>query len=729
MPDTPRPDDGLDGLTIDQICNFVAVEKTGTAAETIQNLIVLCMTIVPEDKYRDTDSIRETVNLLFGLSLSDEQIEKAIDALEQAAILTKQYEIYVLSPHHRQQMDERVSAVRDLEKRIQAEWQEELSKVLPNLDSEIAWKTLRKYLEKAFLRHGIQAIALLNPLMDIPERYTISLSSLLNISLNEEAPASQRGMVKQAVTGFMATVAAHADRASYIAQLGDSAFNFYKLRARPEIADSLRKRLSPLTIFLDTNFLFGILGLHDNSQIDVSTRLVNSISQHEFPFKLRYHGKTIRELNRVINNVKPWLIRSRWTQAVSRAAVDTRSVGSIEFRYHQENARNAISAEDFFKPFEHVDVLLKDKDIQIYNTSDETRLEERAELHHRYADFLKKQNKEKLYEAIDHDVTLLDAVRQMRSKARSSLEAGALLITCDYNLYRFDWVDSRKAGVLPCVVMPDTFWQILRPYVPVGSDFEKSFAETFAIPEFRAIDSNSAKACSKMLGLLNAHKGISSDTVVRLLSNDMLLDSLKEAPNDTQFQEAVESALADDNKKLLEEKAKLESELASERSAKREADSELSKVQEKANKLAGDADLLRNELGQKNAKIAELQVQEKQETVPAVMDIDSDRIAERQAEAEKIAAEATSKASFYSTIAAASLAAFIISITEIAIHFCEWQWLLTHPKTNAIQSLWCVLVILLSFALLKPSWRKTLIWSSGGAMAVLIILLSQIDKH
>ena len=91
-------------------------------------------------------------------------------------------------------------------------------------------------------------------------------------------------------------------------------------------------------------------------------------------------------------------------------------------------------------------------------------------------------------------------------------------------------------------MLPNLFWQILRPFLPPDSDFERSFAQTFAIPEFRAIGDGGARACSKMLSLLTAYKDLPEETARRLVTNDLLIDKLRTLKSDEEFEAEIDSA-------------------------------------------------------------------------------------------------------------------------------------------------------------------------------------------
>ena len=81
-------------------------------------------------------------------------------------------------------------------------------------------------------------------------------------------------------------------------------------------------KLNPLILFLDTNFLFGLLNLHVNPQVDVSAELCDSILKFHLPFKLRYHDATTREMTNTLFYFGGELRRQKWPQNISRAAAN-----------------------------------------------------------------------------------------------------------------------------------------------------------------------------------------------------------------------------------------------------------------------------------------------------------------------------------------------------------------------------------------------------------------------
>lgn len=348
------------------------------------------------------------------------------------------------------------------------------------------------YLAKAFLRHGIQVAVFLDPSFELPREYTISLSNLLSEAVNSKFDSSHQSSARQAIAKFLATASNIQERAKFIAECADGASNYFSLAMPSEIASRLRENLQPLILFCDTNFLFGVLDLHDHSQVEVSNQLLHVISAHKLPFKLRYHEATFREMEATINYYADQLKGSRWPQSLSSAAITSQYVSGIELKYHQKNAENNIDVNSFLRPYKHLDILLKEKTIEVYKSAS-NRGTERDNLRGKYTDFLSTIRKDKPNEAVNHDVTVLECVRFLRSNAKTTLDAGSLFLTCDFTLYRFDIADSRDSKTYTSVVLPNVLWQVLRPFIPASQDFDRSFAETFALPEFRTIGSGAVR--------------------------------------------------------------------------------------------------------------------------------------------------------------------------------------------------------------------------------------------
>lgn len=713
-------------LVFEQMCNFIAVVKTGDPRSTIRGLISMCLLEFPDECFDGADTFSDSIETLFDIVIPDHQIEEALNALERDRIISRPAgSNYKLSSEVIGELRDRVQDARDLEERVKSAWFEQLEVTHPNLPLDSAWKALQSYLARTFRRHGIQTVALLDPTIETPSEHEISLTTILRESIQKHLTEELHCEASRALSDFLAMVGTDTDRSRYIIQLADGAFNFYILEVPTELAEQLRSQLKALTLFLDTNFLFGILDLHYNIQVEISHDLLSAISKYTLPFKLRYHEATAQEMYNTINHYGD-ILRSRvWTRSLSSAASRSRNLSGIEQKFHERNASHSIDVDEFLRPFEHFDQLLADKDIKIYRPH-EKREQARIDLFHEYQEFLKNNGRgDKLYETIMHDARVLEEARHLRTDAKSSLEAGALIISCDYYLFRFDWESARRNGHRACVLLPNIFWQILRPFVSIGQDFDKAFAETFALPEFRTLSSGSGKACSKMLQILATYKDVPERTALKLISNDLLLDRLRTAKDDAEFAEQVETAFVEENRNLLEEKAALERQLEEEK-RKRMAEAnarseEHQEYQQRQEELNQELIAVREELTtakraiEEHREAAEFVALRNKEIEKSTHDPNA-KMRERRQDVEN----AEQRAFRMSVIAGIAIGGLLIVAFELTIYLIPWNWLVEHKNSLPLQIGISLTLMLAMIGLIVKDWRK---WCWGIALLPMVLSL------
>ena len=714
-------------LTFEQMCNFAAIAKTQDADETLRQLIQLCLVILPGEKFESASQIMEAM-ALFDLQFSEQQVQAGLNRLiAQGRILQPTNTYFTVPDNDRTQLQTRIREVKALEERVKQEWLEEISKRFPILETDQAWKALQGHLASVFRNHGIQAIALLDSSIFTPPEQVENLSSLLNDALKDLFLPEQRATAYDAISSFLATVGEHAERAKYITQLGDGVFTYFSLTVEPGLARHFHKKLSPLTLFFDTNFLFQICNFYGTGpQKDASYELLRIVQRHKFPFKLRYHQATRQEMRSTIDHYGA-ILRSGQSRSIPT---------SLELVFHELNARTGIDVDTFLKPYEHFDVFLTDKNILIHRMQAQRR-SEHTPLLQEYRRFLEVRGKFKGEESLKHDITLLEAVHQLRSKAKSSLEAGALLVTLDMSLYRFDWEMSRMQGRRACVVLPDHFMQVLRPFVPSDSDFDRSFAATFALPEFRAMESKLSEAQQQLFSYLTSYEFIPEETAASLLTNGLLMERLHKVENDEELQKDVESAMVYENAALLEEKAVLEKllERAEAERAAKEKQLEQEKIEveqmkaraEQAEQLsrqqAKELASLKKQVGRQGSGESKQQkIQVDQALELAAREKQAREAAEKRAEQEALLRQKTEqRAHIYATVASIMFSIILIAVFELLISLIPGVWLIRYRNRYGLQAAVDSLLLFITVGFFHPH-RRSWFWGVG-ALALLGTIL------
>jgi len=689
-------------LAFEQMCSIVAIGKTKGVYETIKELILHCFVLLPEDNFSSAKEIAGSINGLFGLSIQEHEIDYCLKELCSLGVLEISASgFFTLKKLQFNEIKKSISDSYSLEVRIRESWKSELGESLEELDFGLVWSTLKAYLAKAFQRHGIQTIALIDPAIDINHVYTSSLSALLDDALSENIDVEKRPLIKKMVSDFMATTGSHPDRAKFISELADGAFTYFSLTIDPNISKEFRDRLESLVLYLDTNFIFGIIGLTSSPQVAVSKELIEAINKFGLPFELKCSTKTIEELNSSITIYEEKLSSYNWSKSISRAAITSRNLSGVELRFHERFLETGLDVHSFFNPYHHADEIIKGHNISICPPPDD-RLDEKSHLISDYTAFLDSRNKSKPYELIDHDMTLLDQVRLLRNESDSSLNAGALVITCDFSLYRFDWEISKRDGRKPCTVLPNIFWQILRPFIPSDIDFDRSFAETFAIPEFRIIGSNGSEACSKMLSILAGYEGFPEETAARMLSNDILIDQLQKVENDRQFQELIELEIIKENASLVEENRAFEAKYEVEKLEKQKKEQEIISVRDLAHQLT-----------------EQIQIVTLSEEAKTGL-IEQEKVRTGQVEKEKRKFQIL----FY-LLLTILLGAMSILLLEFFL-WPNWAWLSSHPKRIGLHICFDSFFIIFWLIVCFPKWRKLL--GLSFILPIVFSVIQLIDK-
>jgi hypothetical protein len=539
------------------LCHFLALSKEVKLPDVLDELIVSAMALDQSLKFDSQQMISEAVSVFFNVDIPGNEFDESMDRLIETGRVLRDGNEYYLPAEVLSGVLERNERATELEETVKAEWLDQLEEQYQNLlseDGELLWELLKSYMAKAFKRHGAQTIRILDPKYDIPPEVDTHLSVLLDHTLKESELEITQQMARDAISSFYKSTTA--SRTKYLAQLLDGTFSFFALTADEITSDYLKSSLVPMLVFLDTNFIFGILDLHVNPMIEVSHELIDIIESNNLPFDLCYHKATLEEMQRTIGAIGDSVRGRRWSSALSRAAVKNNQISGIEFRYHEMNAKEPTDPEAFFDIYEHPKPLLDERGFKLFEPSKrpEDYIERKGDLLARYREFIEGRRRPKPDAAYNHDMTVWLDAHDLRRSGDSVLESGVLFLTCDYHLYAFDRELHNRHHKVGMIVLPNHFLQMLRPFVPATDDFDRRFVETFAIPEFRTIGSDYSETVSKVLSYLAVLSDVSEETATRILADRLLIENLKGVDeNSAEFRSSIESALAADNERLLEE--------------------------------------------------------------------------------------------------------------------------------------------------------------------------------
>lgn len=332
---------------------------------------------------------------------------------------------------------------------------------------------------------------------------------------------------------------------------------------RPEtlaIIEGARKKHT-IKVLLDTNFVFSVLGLHDNPADDSVVSLVDIAQRNERHLQIKFYilPVTLDEAQRTLTNQLHQVERIRTTVAMANVAV-TQPLPSIAKKFFDAARRSpGLTAETFFRPYiDDLRTILNDKGIYVLETPQHIYAQRQEVID----DVLSEQEREtqemaasrrKGYDRLMHDAVLWHVVKDRRgNNANSPFEVEYWAVSIDWRLIAFDR-RKRSSGTnkLPAVLYPSNLVQLIQFWVPRSPALEESLVDSLRLPLFfQSFDPEDEKATVKVLEAISRFENVADlpeSTLKIVLANQVLRGRLRgvDASNDEIFDLVREELLVE----------------------------------------------------------------------------------------------------------------------------------------------------------------------------------------
>jgi hypothetical protein len=539
---------------VTRLAHFVALRKDGTTLEVADQLVAGVVAdqsapIKPED-------IQEILKEVHHFPVPIGTIDRAVDRLVSSndALRTPAGEVRLTAMRAQSVLDRRLQWER-LEGSVKEEWRNKITEIVGDLaipEFESLWVFLSDVLANAFARHGANTIEVIQPGADVPGE-AARTETLIQDAAHGSFQDYGLDVLRALVSAFFSGESENRD--AYLAWNLTSTFSYYSLFVDKATTAYLKARIETLRVFVDTNFLFGVLDLHESPWNETCRQLVDLCRGHNLPITFHFHEETLQELSDWIEANAAYIKGTRYDSALSKAALNS-DMPLFLRQYHEENARKPIDAEAYLMRFNNLQSNLAARGFSIFREPDRDRdpIEVRGRLEAEYEHFLggRRLARERKYEAIRHDIIVVSAVQRQARPSDQPLGVGAYLLTIDGHLNAFvrDVLTPRYQR--PVTIFPGQLMQLIYPMLDLTGGFERGLAAAFKLPMFRAVLMDRGRAQSRILSAARAIDGLHEDQARELLANELLLASVSQAPDDEAVANAVESAMASQNKDLRE---------------------------------------------------------------------------------------------------------------------------------------------------------------------------------
>lgn len=547
-----------------KLSHIMALSHDQKFDQIVQNLITHTLNQDSGSNPKNENEVSKRIVEIYGISIRTQVIMSNLDKLLRSGEIIKDpiskrfHVTQVIS----NKLKQRLEVANQLTISVKERWFEELKIHMPELTLEklnILWDCLCEYLSNVFEQHGIQTLQFLNPNLKINDDDQKNLDGIIESLIKKNSCPFTKEILSASINQFI--TGADEPRTNYLSQLADSTFTSFALTADAETVNFLNQRFRRLQLFLDTNFIFGVLDLHKNSEDASAREILEEVKRNRLPFVLTYHPETLSEFKRAFDARAMYIRASKWTRESSRVAIVVDGLSPLERLYHQQNIENEIDPSLFLDKYEHVDLILKDLGLIEFvpprATSDDelVNIESDVEQYQVFYDSIKNR-KIKTFLSFKHDIVVVREVRSLNPKKTKFLESNAFFISSDFILAKFEKKHFKRNWEINYVVSPSIFLQLIRPFIENDYSSNKRFIDTFSIPEFRSFEIDYSTTRSKTLQILNDnYHDTSFETKVKILRDQVLLSKLEKANEDHEKQLViVENQIAIENKILAQQK-------------------------------------------------------------------------------------------------------------------------------------------------------------------------------
>ncbi len=544
------------------LVHHIELNKAGWWDKTMQRIIIAILL----DSI-DNLSLHDIITVLkeqFSINIQLNTLQEHIDILvNDSAIFKANNDTFRLTQDRRNIVADETSKFIILENKVKEQFRFLVTSHCPSLDVDELWTNMINNLISPLLAEmGARTYELLSQSVT-----RIDTSTSFSDFLSQFSVEFQHG-IRMLVIDF--TKPSNHYVRSYIlgrlnAYFSVQASNLDK-RTIASITNASERSLC-FRLFIDTNFLFSVLKLHDNPSNDAAASLMSLIKQlkNHLQVELYVASITVEEMRETlvsqIENIRDICSHKRLCEIVTDAALS-----GIVRNYAKANIASGytLNPETYFAPYiDDLTTVIKSYGILIHKDPFDDLRKARSVIDdlNDQLDYEKKVHHErpKKYAQLLHDIMLWHFIKKRRRPSvESPLDAVYWIITIDYRFMGYDAHKRRSSSLkVPMTVHPTTLIQMLQFWVPRSDELEMALLESFRLPLFfQEFDSEAEKTTIKILNTLARYATIddlSVEALTPIVLNQGLRSKIADIEDEIQKRQLVEEAFIEVHRLTLEE--------------------------------------------------------------------------------------------------------------------------------------------------------------------------------
>lgn len=649
--------------TIRKLSQYRPFERGGRSALEAQEDLIVAALAEAGGSLDGVEGCRSAVDSLFTLGLDDVEVGRALNALLKTGAVKREGSAFVLSAGEHARLNAVADESRQIADRAMNDWIGLVKEKFPGLSADeerCLQEDLDDYLRMVVQRHGAEAALLLYPQEDEAQQLYDDLEEL-GFDFLKKRPSRLHDIRKWALSGFIRSPS-DAQRA-FLAQNLNTGYFWTVLSIDPDGANLVQEVVKGQRVYLDTNFLFRLLGIQGPGYVPVSEVLLKKTL--EAGYEPVVTPWTRDELLHVLDYSKQFL-KQHPIPPSDYAALAADATSDDDFvTLYWRRVRNdpGLSIDDFMAYFDEIDIHLKSKGIKISDEGCKAVGQREDEIADQVAllEGVTHSARPRSLRTLQHDVMHRLLIEKRRGDAnRTFATAGAWFLTHDSVLPRYDNAARRESrDRLPFCVSAGSWLQVVEALSPKSGDLDQALADLLASPYVRYRRTLSKESAQAIVARTNVYAEGTPELAARVLMNSAAVDEIEKASSPADQEEKIDNALIAAAHEVQEE-ARRAKDLAE--SARAEAKAS----QSSADQQIRDAERQKEEAIERERALREDAVRNESARGERARDDDKARyeerlsLAEREAQRQAAIAERTRRRLLLGGLAVAAVVVFLL---------------------------------------------------------------------
>lgn len=588
-------------LAVRRLAQFLPFEAGGESLRAALTDLLLIATQTNGGSFEGLTQSREAIHELWGLDLEIDELRAAKESLEKSGLLKRDDVGFSLTQTAREDLDKRSESASQLEKTALGQWEKTLLSLDPTLtvDNISALKQdLDAWLAQIIARHGVEAAMILYPEEPRAAELFSAIDSL-GTSFLPTRPAALARTRETALQDFVRHPTAE-QRAVLSGRL-NTAFYLTVLTIDPNAKEIPRQTDKTTRIYLDTNFLYSLLGAASANEVVSANRLLELCL--EVGYELAVTPWTIAELRKSIQSDRQQISSTPVIRGLAQLMSEVSGEKGYAAAYWKSYQKDGVTVDDFFDRAEHFEYELPKWSIEVEDEScakieaQDQAIQDLCSVMHRISGVSARHP-----DVIRHDVEHRMLIERLRGDGVSGFAtAHYWFLTQDNKLPRFARMmfDSDAAPPeVPFCISPSTLVQIVRSLTPRTEDYDQLVVDLLASPLLGYRAAIDHEAVQRVVSRVDLHKESSPELMLAVLQDKFLVDNIKSAGTEEDIDARVEESFST-KARQLQEQATTSAELAaSERSQRVSAEKESDEFRKSLEGEKEQRESLERELGE-----------------------------------------------------------------------------------------------------------------------------------